>query len=242
MKRVGIYSIALIMLLFTGISLSGCTVAHMALPQGLENESSEMTVEGRRGLAVFNSTMNFGPYNVTDIHREWTRGNGYSIFGFSSSEAKQKYEFSVNVPDRPAWKAQCATTANWKNLEDFLGGGVSVGFASSKQLVCTMEQKGGEESAKLVMEQTRHELVMQGVMTADDTRIDISVVYKVATSPFKLSDPTGYTFHIDGQPVGAVEIINKGTVWLNNSTTPEVRSALAATSTVLLLYQDVKKD
>jgi hypothetical protein len=104
-----------------------------------------------------------------------------------------------------------------------------------------MEQEGGERLSKLVMEQSRHELVMQGIMTDGDTQINISVTYKIAGSPFKLGDPTGYVFRIGGRPVGAVEVINKGTVWLNNSVKPETRSTLAATSAVLLMYQDVKK-
>ncbi len=79
-------------------------------------------------------------------------------------------------------------------------------------------------------------------MTDGATRIDISATHKLATTPLLVSEPTGYIFHIDGRPVGAVEVINKGTVWLNNSVTPETRSALVATSAVLLLYQDIQKN
>ena len=72
-------------------------------------------------------------------------------------------------------------------------------------------------------------------------RIDISATHKLDTTPLQVSEPTGYIFHIKGRPVGAVEVINKGTVWLYNSVAPETRSALAVTSAILLLYQDVKK-
>jgi hypothetical protein len=41
--------------------------------------------------------------------------------------------------------------------------------------------------------------------------------------------------------VGAVQVFNKGTVWIDNAVTPQVRSALAATSAVLLLYQDMER-
>ena len=241
MKRSGIHSIALIMFLFTALLLNGCTVAHMALPKNMESASSEMTVEGRRGLAAFNSTMNFGPFNVTDMRRGWTRGKGWSILGFSSSKAKQKYEFSINESDSPVWVVQCASGAKWKKLKGFLGEGITTEFGTSKQLLCAMEQEGTNELAKLVMKQSRKELVMEGVMTVGGNKIDISVIYKVAGSPLKLSDPTGYVFHLGELPVGAVEVINAGTVWLNNSETPETRSALAAASSVLLMYQDVKK-
>ena len=246
MKTIGIYCIALIMVLFTGLSLSGCKVAHMALPQNMQNESSELTVEGR-ALLILRKSFQFGPYNVTNVHRGWTRGGGFSLSGgsasFSSSKAKQKYEFSVNESDRPTWEVQCATGAKWNEagLKGFLGGGLSMEFSSSKQLVCTLKQEGGEKVAKLVMAQSANEMALQGIMTDGDTQIDISVTHKLAGTPLKLGEPTGYSFHIGGRPVGAVEVINKGTVWLNNSVTPETRSALAATSAVLLLYQDIKK-
>jgi hypothetical protein len=230
------------LLLFTGLSLSGCHVAHMALPQDLQSESSELTVEGR-SLLIFSKSFQFGPYQVTDVHRGWTRGEGFSIWGYSESEAEQKYEFSVNESDRTSWEVQCATVADWSQLETkgFLGGRLTMEFSSNRQLACTLKQEGGEKPSKLVMSQSANETALQGIMTDGTTRIDISATHKLATTPLPMREPTGYVFNIGGSPVGAVEVINKGTVWLDNSVTPETRSALAATSAVLLLYQDIKK-
>ena len=237
-----------LLLLFTGLSLSGCQVAHMALPQDLPSESSELTVEGR-SLLIFRDSIQFGPYQVTDIHRGWTRGEGFSISSgtteFSSSEAKQKYEFSVKEPDRTAWEVRCATGADWSELETqgFFGGGFGIEFSSNQHLVCTLKQAGSEKLSKLVMAQSAsaNETALRGAMMDGATRIEISGTHKLDTTPLQVSTPTGYVFHIEGRPVGAVEIINKGTVWLDNAMTPETRSALAATSAVLLLYQDLQK-
>jgi hypothetical protein len=235
-----------LLLLFTGLSLSGCRVAHMALPQDLQSRSSELTVEGR--FSIFNNSFQFGRYHVTDIHRGWTRGGGFSISDdrigeFSASEAKQKYEFSVNESGRTTWEVQCATTADWSQLETqgFLGGKFAIEFTSNRQLVCILKQDGGRKLSRLVMAQSANDTVIKGITIDGDTRIDISATHKLAETPLPLREPTGYVFHIEGRPAGAVEVINKGTVWLNNSVTPETRSALAATSAVLLLYQDIKK-
>ncbi len=230
-----------LLLLFTALSLGGCKVAHMALPQDLQSSSSEMTVEGR-SLLIFSKSMQFGPYNVTDIHRGWTRGKGFSMLGYSASEAEQKYEFSVNESGRTTWEVQCATEADGSQLKTkgFLGG-LTIDFSSNQQLVCTLKQEGVERPSKLVMSQSAKETELKGMMTDGATQIDISTTHKLDTTSFKMSEPTGYIFHIKGRPVGAVEVINKGTVWLNNSVKPENRSALAATSAVLLLYQDISK-
>ncbi len=234
------------LLLFTGLSLSGCQTAHMALPQNLQGESSELTVEGR-SLLIFRDSFDFAPYHVTDFSRGWTRGKGFSMSSdtteFSSSEAKQKYEFSVNESGRATWEVQCATGADWSQLETegFFGGGFAIEFSSNRQLVCTLKQEGVDKLSRLVMAQSANESTLQGILTDGTTRIDVSATHKLDTTPLKMSEPTGYIFHIQGRPVGAVEVINKGTVWLYNSVTPETRSALAATSAVLLLYQDIKK-
>ena len=217
----------------------------MALPQNLQSEASGLTVEGR-SLLIFSKSFHFGRYHVTDVHRGWTRGEGFSIWGYSASEAKQKYEFSVNESDRTTWEVQCATGADWSKLETqgFFGGGFAIEFSSNRQLVCTLKQEGGEKLSKLLMAQSanKNETALQGIMTDGATRIDISATHKLDTTSLQVSTPTGYIFHIKGRPVGAVEVINKGTVWLNNSVTPEIRSALAATSAVLLLYQDIQNN
>lgn len=225
-----------------GLSLGGCKAAHMALPQGAQGASSELPVEGRSLLIVRNS-FQFAPYRVTDIHRGWTKGQGFSIAGFSGSKAKQKYEFSVNEPGRATWKVRCTTRADWNKVDsqNFLGMSTSIEFSYDRSLACSMKQEGGKKPSKLLMGQSSSETVMQGIMTDGATRIDISVSYKVDSSPLKLGDPTGYIFHIGGSFVGAVEVINKGTVWIHNAVAPETRSALAATSAVLLMHQDVKK-
>jgi hypothetical protein len=234
--------------LFAGLSLSGCLVAHMALPHDLQSETSELAVEGRP-LLLFNNSFRIGPYHVTDVHRGWTRGHGYSVSigatEFGSSEAEQKFEFSVNEPDRPTWAVQCATTADWSQMETegFLGGRLGVEFSSNQQLVCTLEQEGARKPLKLALSWSASagETALQGIMMDGATRIDIAGTHKLDSTPLLVRTPTGYIFHIGGRPVGAVEVINSGTVWLNNSVTPGTRSALAATSAVLLMYQNVQE-
>lgn len=233
---------------FAGLSLSGCQMAHMALPEALQSETSELTVEGRFFL-IFSDSFQFGPYRVTDVDRGWTTTGGYSLsigdFDFGDSEAEQSYEFSINEPDRPSRDVQCTTTADWSQMETdgFLGGRFGVEFSSNQQLVCTLTQDGGEAPLKLAMalSAAAGETALQGVMMVGATQIDISGTHGVDATPLHVRTPTGYIFHIGARPVGAVEVINKGTVWLNNSLTPETRSALAAASSVLLLYQDAQE-
>ena len=112
---------SLLLLLVTGLSLGGCKVAHMALTKDFQSGSNALAVEGR-SLSFLSKSFRFGQYYVTYIQRVWTRGKGFSISKdsdskFSVSEAKQKYEFSFNEPDRATWGVQCATQAGWSKFE-----------------------------------------------------------------------------------------------------------------------------
>lgn len=234
--------------LFAGLSLGGCQVAHMALPPDMQSDASELTVDGR-ALSIFSKSFQFGPYQVTDIHRGWTKGRGWSVSSgateFSSSKAKQKYEFSLSESDRAAWQAHCATVADWSDLETngFLGGRFGIEFTSNQRLVCTLNQDGGAKPLRLIMARSANagDTALKGVVMDGATQIEVSGTHKLDATPIQVSTPTGYIFRAGGRPVGAVEVINKGTVWLDNAVTPETRSALAATAAVLLLYQDIEK-
>lgn len=236
------------MLPFAGLWLSGCQVAHMELPQGLQSRSNEMAVEGR-ALSVFGGSFQFGPYQVTDVHRGWTKVEGLSgsvgIVDFNDSDAKQKYKLSVNEAGRPAWAVHCANRADWTQLEmgGLLGGRFGVEFSSDQQLACILNQDGREKPSQLVMAKSlsADKTELKGAMMDGATRIDISETHKLESTPLQVGRPTGYIFEIEGRPVGAVEVMNKGTVWLDGALPPETRSALAAASAALLLYQDIKE-
>ena len=175
-----------LLMLFSGLLLSGCQVAHMALPHDLQSESSELAVEGR-SLLIFGDSFDFAPYHVTDVNRGWTKGKGFSISAgstkFNSSEAEQKYEFAVNESGRTTWEVQCATGADWSRLgtKGLFGGRFGIEFSSNKQLVCTLKQEGDEKPSMLVMEQSAsaNETALQGIMTNGVTQIEISATHKL---------------------------------------------------------------
>ncbi len=48
------------LLLFAGLALSGCSVAHMKLPQGLESQATALEVDGLRSWFL-TGEMRFGP-------------------------------------------------------------------------------------------------------------------------------------------------------------------------------------
>ena len=134
-----------------GFLLAGCQAARMAVPKDLQNNSKKLTVKGR-SLSDFGKSFDFAPYQVTEIDRGWTKGKGFSVSSdtteFSSSKARQKYQFSVNESGASSWKVQCATGAKWNKLETegFIGGRFSIELTPKKQLACTLNQENGAQA------------------------------------------------------------------------------------------------
>ncbi len=52
-------------------------------------------------------------------------------------------------------------------------------------------------------------------------------------------EAAGYLLTLRGETVAAVEIINRGAVWIHPAVEPEMRGALAAAAAALLLHQDL---
>lgn len=230
------------------LALGGCKAAHMVVPEELQGSSSTLAVEGRWPSLSGNS-FGFGPWRVTEVRRGWTQTDGNSASSGGSevrtSKAKQKYGFSIAGPGRPARAVQCVTTARWSEMETdgLLGGGFGVEFSAEQQLACTLTPGGGMTPAKLALSQSGSagDTALHGTMTDGATRIDIAATHALDATPLRVRGPAGYVFRIGGRTVGAVEVINAGTVWLDDSLAPETRSALAAASAVMLLYQDIKE-
>ncbi len=151
----------------------------------------------------------------------------------------------MSDPVRGKWRAQCVSGARWnkQDLSRFIGAGISLEFSTTQQLICVLKQEGGAREAKIVMSRSLRagQDFLSGVMVDGNTRIAVSGTNLLDATPLPMGDPTGYILRIGDRPVGAVEIINSGTVWLGNSASPETRSSLAATAVVMLMYQDTKK-
>ncbi len=228
---------------FMGLTIAtlfiGCRMARMAIPEPLMTEAVEMTVEGRQKF-TFKESLTFGPYRVTDVDRSWTKTSSWGGQWFSNSKAKQSYEFTLRDSNTPIWEAQCATGVDERelNFNNFLGGQLEITSASI-YFACAFLEKQERKRWRLVMSQSPSEMVMDGVLTDGQTRINVKGSQKLQGSPIPLSDPTGYEFELRGHIVGAVEVINKGSVWLHPSIEPEIRSALATASSALLLYRAI---
>jgi hypothetical protein len=221
----------------------GCRAARMAVDPGLAGAVQEMPVQGRQGF-VWNKPLLFGDFEVTDIKRGWLRRSKLDVFGFTSEKARQSYTFKITMRGEPAWQAQCATGIKRKDLEldNFLDtrGTLKVELESETLFACTFATPDNKEW-KLVMSQGTRDWFLNGILTDGSKQIGVNGTRELAGGAWPMMDPTGYHFLFNGQVVGAVEVLNAGAVWLDASLDGEVRKAVAAASSALLLYRDIKE-
>ena len=234
---------------FMPVFLLGCSMARMAVRPQLISGATEMKVEGRKSFG-FDKPFSFGPYQVTEVNREWTRSTGFSVDFpslekhkkvFSSSKATQEYEFMLKDGKGEEWKCQNLTTCGQGFVDVSMGAKKKMGMGmSSRSFVSSFKAKNRSEVWHLTMDDKQDSsFAMKGVLSDGDTSILVQGTRKLAGTPLPLTDHSGFEFLVSGNVVASVEVINKGAVWILPSTEEKLHSPLAVTSAALLLYQNI---
>jgi len=219
---------------------SACQQARFAVPFQLSAEAQEMPCRGRQGF-TFNESFSFGPFQVQDVDRSWTKTVGQQYFWFENSQAEQSYEFSIAEEKGQIWDAQCAVSADVAKMEieSFLGGDFEIEIDNLKSLIGVLVNREEGDPWKLLVGKTSGADLMRGTLRNGALRIEIEGSRRLSDTPIPISEESGYLLSHQGRTIAAVEVINEGAVWIHPSTEAGLRGALAAASAALLLYRDI---
>ncbi|MBN2055175.1 hypothetical protein JW905_09650 [bacterium] len=240
MRQASMVTRAMVFLCVLGTAM-GCLPARMRLPAELAMPDLEMPVRGRQGLKLKES-LDFGPYRVTGVRREWTSTTSIEFMWFRNSRARQRFEYFIQELDARGWHCHCATGVEKEEIrfEDVYGGRLTVDVDYRSSFLCTLEPLGTDDRWWLAMgEELASGGLMEGTLIRGETVIDVAGSNALEGSDIPLSDPTGYVFTMDGATIAAVEVINDGAVWLHPALSGEPRAAVAAAAAALLLYRDI---
>jgi hypothetical protein len=214
----------------------------MALPPSLAAQGTAWPVEGRQGFQL-RERIRFGTYEATDVSRGWTRSMSLQLGPYGRYKAGKRFEFTLREPDAPAWQATCATDLDHQSLSTFISEvrlGVTVGLTFKRSFTALLQREGGGTPWKLLLVQGASDPCLHGVLTDGVTSIAVAGTQALEGSPIPLGEASGYVFSVQGEPIGAVEVINDGAVWLLPGAAPDWRSTMAAASAALLLYRELK--
>ena len=236
--------IAGLALLAALLDLAGCQAARMEVPPEVRAQAAEMPVRGRQVLGL-DSDITFGPYAARGIQRGWTetttRGAWWGNLDYSQVSASQRYEFSMLAPGTPPLRCRCASGVDQQMLDVYLGRGgeLSIQMAGRDNLVCAAEEGPGQPVWRLALGRGASQAVYHGTVTGGGGIHQVRGSQRLAGTPMPLTEASGYEFLAMGRPVGAVEVLNEGAVWLPGGLSPAARRDLAAAAAALLLHQQI---
>ncbi len=228
--------------LAAALALTGCRPAEMAAPAALTAAAPRMAVKGRP--AFFNqSAMTFGPWRVTGIDRGWTQssewGAAWKEVNYADRSATQDINFTVSPPAGGPWQCRCTTKAD-QNLMRVIGQDSSLRaeMGGTFSYACSFMPPAGRPWT-LALGRQAGGRSMQGYMGGPGGSFRVTGTSALKGSSIPLSEASGYLIALGGQPVGAVEVINEGAVWINPAAPPDHAAAMAATAAALLLHQNI---
>jgi hypothetical protein len=212
---------------------SGCRTARMELPETLVTEE-RMAVSGRQGFAM-RRRIRFGSFETTPVRRSWTRVRER---GASSSavqlDRRQEYSFVLREDGAERWSVSCLSTLRAFVLQ---AGGIEARPSNESALFCNVQSLADATLAWELQLAERHERPLAGALSRGGERL---AVVGTNRSPhgLPLGSTTGFEIREGDRPIGAVEVINSGAVWLPGGVGPERRSLLAAVAAALLALED----
>jgi hypothetical protein len=217
-------------LLATAAAATGCTQPTMAVPADVSAQLELLPVTERSAAkgALAKETFKVAPFAVTDVDRDWNSTKSKSIGGFSSQNTAGGYNW-VFEGENLSVKGQCLIEGSNKSI------GLMKGLSMNKQAAqigCACDFDG--IPTEVVLKTDKKQKYAGVLKTRSGKELQITALYE-REGTMNSPDPTG--FRVDGEtPLGAVEVIGNGRIWLAAGMEAAERADLACLFSGLMLY------
>jgi hypothetical protein len=216
--------------------LPACQMARMPLPETL-SAAERMPVSGRQGLAI-RQHLRFGPYEAYQVNRSWTRGRDRGATTVATqSERTKSYRFTLREDGQDRWSVACRASVLMVTIETRV---VDIRPTNESALHCNIQSLENRTTAWELVLREQWERPLAGTLSLGADAYQVIGTHRVERAP-PTGSTTGYQFREGGELIGAVEVINRGAVWLRGDQSPERRSVLSAASAALLLLEDLRE-
>ena len=223
--------------LVAALLAAGCsTTARMVVPADVAQGLDVIKVTDRSAWsgALADESFKMGPYKVEDVDRDWDHSSQVSVFNFSSGKTEGGYTFVFETKGG-SFKGQCTTEAKETGFDLF--GGISFEDRVAK-LGCRCIE-GKEQVARVVLSAGTGS-AYGGTVETGGGSYAIEALYE-REGTLNTGEPSGYRVDGDG-PVGAVEVLKPGRVWLGRSVEQTERAQLSCLFAGLMLYMPPRDD
>jgi hypothetical protein len=211
-------------------SLAACQTMKMKVDPKLADDA-RMPV-ARKGI-FRGGDLRFGEFRAAGVHRGWTHSSSTTVFQHTDTKSRQRFRFSFGANDVFTSQVNCETVY----AESAIDYGRLRIDNGRHGLGCILEGANGPRGELVMVEHERHR--PSGRMFLDGTAMDVIPRMRGEGARWDMVEPVGYELRVEGQVVGAVQTINGGAVWIEQSLPAELRQAAALAAATMLLYQPI---
>lgn len=218
---------------------TACTLPNMVLEDSFKNAATEYTVEGRTGWTK-KKPMTFGNYQATSVKRGWT--STYNIpFIVRLQGAKHKISF-----DMSDGQTQNATTFALGKIASkelsILNGLLNIPLKYENYFAGVIHYN--EIEAYHFAIPLPFEIAFQptdpGVLEIENEYYEIYKINQLEGQiKFQFNELVGYEIRKEGQPVAAIQKVNKDKIWISNKVTNKERFILANLCGAIMLMKNL---
>ncbi|HXU03932.1 MAG TPA: hypothetical protein VN903_23380 [Polyangia bacterium] len=198
----------------------GCRTARMAAPPDIANASEVLTVSDRSAWhgSFINEGFTLGNYKVVDVDRRLTSTTGIGFGPWAKEKTTAGFSYALAAGGKKLL-GKCSSVASSQAVGGFSWGHVKI--------ACTCDGEAGKGEL-VIIDGARS-------MKVGDQEYRLEPI-NAAEGGATLSNPTG--FRADGDvPLGAVEVMHPGQVWLKKGLDDATRATTTCTFVGLMLYR-----
>jgi len=192
----------------------------MAPPADVAGASEVLAVSERSKWSgqFVNEGFKLGDYDVVDVDRKWGSNSGSGIGPWSKETTTTGFSYVLAAGEKKL-PGKCSSVSTSQAVSGFSWGHM--------KFACACD--GADGKAELVITDTGRTLKVR------DTEYKLEPIHALAGGG-NMPNPTG--FRADGdQPLGAVEVVHPGQVWLKKGLDDATRATTTCIFVGLMLYK-----
>jgi len=236
MRRI-IYFAILLIIFFTA-----CTLPNMVLEESFKTNATEYTVEGRTGWTK-KKPMTFGNYQATSVKRGWTSTyNIPFIVKFQGSKHKISFDmFDGHTQNANTYALGKITSRELPILNGLFN--IPLEYESYFAGVIQYNQNESYNFAIPLPFEVTFQRTEPGIMELGETVYEIHKVNQLeGQMKFQYNELVGYEIRKKGQPVAAVQKVNKDKIWISNTISKKEKFILANLCGAIMLMQNLEEE
>lgn len=227
------------LLLLTCVMSSACTLSHMEVHESVLARSDGWTVErpsARMTTATYD--MKFGPYLAKNVDQSNFRKRTGKIDGGTMSKGRQWFSFTL-LGGVETIEVSCKLLFEEEKYPIVYGLYVSKG---SDQSECTLKKSDGSRLGEVIVNAIGggDDQGQVGGVLVGDRSYAIIQSHQIEGGVVGSYWVSGYRFEEFGAPLAAVDVLNKGKVYIPRDIDKSKQDVLAASSVIMAVFADLQ--